>query len=1022
MSLFSSLPDEIILIIFSFINDYNDIKSIIGTSKKFKNLIECYHLVYFFPIDVEDSYFDGKYLLKLYGISDKGHNVLVNIHNYKPYFDILLDNVNSLSNIYKIYKYEKFEIVESLPLIGYNEKNLKFLCLYFENNQKRKQIIDLVRKNNFKTFSDDLTFHYRKVTRENFLNLTSWNEISGNYRHQYKCKDTEMDIYDIDINNIRLSKKQFDTDLITILTFDIETSSTRGLGHLPKPEYDEDEIFMIGMTLHYKNENIPIKKICICTQECESEEDWKLYVCGNQTKLILLFASIISKLKPNFIVGFHDSVYDWPFIIEKAKKLNIYKKFAEILLLRNFQLENQIQFYERKTEIKITANESIESTIFKIPGIICIDVRIALRKIFDRTERSSLKYFLEKMGLEEKIDLPPNKIWKYYQDSKNNVIIDGMNEYESKQIHKENIKLIAKYCINDAWSCQRLMVKQSIIDSYIEMARLSYISLYDSYAYGNGIRVKNLLGYYSIKKNILYSMISNNEKNDVKYPGAYVFDPQTGLNNKRPVSCLDLNSLYPSIIMTYNISPEKIIFKHDISKYKNRKDLHKIEFEFNNEKIEAWTVRHNNQQHKKGIYVILLEELFTQRLKLKKQLSELEKDSFEYNKLNLKQNAIKVYMNSFYGETGNRISPLFLVQLAGGVTSIGQKIIKSISKFIKEKKCDMVYGDTDSSFFTNDDKEYELIDLLYNNNEITKQQYWTEMVNKSIQVTENIKNEINEYLVQYSGSNYLKMGFDGVLFPSQFLDKKKYIGKLHTKNLKFENTEVEKQYWINSKPYVKGVDIVKKGQSGFFKNIGNQIVNNLLSIENENTNIQLIENIIKQNIIEADNIDIDNFTITATWKPMVQNLSVQNFIKRMKINGIQIPEIGERFDYVVTKGIKGKCKGDLMEFVETYQNNKEMKIDMRYYFKSIVSICSSFIVDELFEIGYKNRKKESEKYIEKIIDRVCENKSSDIKKYLSNPSIKEKSLVVLKKYNNNNINNLKQPKINSFFKTIINTN
>ncbi len=150
-------------------------------------------------------------------------------------------------------------------------------------------------------------------------------------------------------------------------------------------------------------------------------------------------------------------------------------------------MENQIQFYERKTEIKITANESIESTIFKIPGIICIDVRIALRKIFDRTERSSLKYFLEKMGLEEKIDLPPNKIWKYYQDSKNNVIIDGMNEYESKQIHKENIKLIAKYCINDAWSCQRLMVKQSIIDSYIEMARLSYISLYDSYAYGNGI-------------------------------------------------------------------------------------------------------------------------------------------------------------------------------------------------------------------------------------------------------------------------------------------------------------------------------------------------------------------------------------------------------------------------------------------------------------------------------------------------------------------------------------------------------
>ncbi|CAG8851467.1 14918_t:CDS:1, partial [Racocetra persica] len=100
-----------------------------------------------------------------------------------------------------------------------------------------------------------------------------------------------------------------------------------------------------------------------------------------------------------------------------------------------------------------------------------------------------------------------------------------------------------------------------------------------------------------------------------KYPGAYVFPPKKGIETKRPVTGLDFASLYPSLIMAYNSSPEKIILNKgeaDIVQ-KNENNLHKIEFLFNNRTLHAWSVRHDNCPEKKGLYSIVLEDLFNKR-------------------------------------------------------------------------------------------------------------------------------------------------------------------------------------------------------------------------------------------------------------------------------------------------------------------------------------------------------------------------------------------------------------------------
>ena len=93
---------------------------------------------------------------------------------------------------------------------------------------------------------------------------------------------------------------------------------------------------------------------------------------------------------------------------------------------------------------------------------------------------------------------------------------------------------------------------------------------------------------------------------------------------------------------------------------------------------------------------------------------EYDSTCFDYNSLNSKQKAIKLYMNSFYGVTGQSDSPFYILELAGGVTSAGQENIKLIAEFVKKKGFGIKYGDTDSLYLTCLDFYYEKCDLVYN--------------------------------------------------------------------------------------------------------------------------------------------------------------------------------------------------------------------------------------------------------------------------------------------------------------------
>src|SRR5256884_3878644 len=160
------------------------------------------------------------------------------------------------------------------------------------------------------------------------------------------------------------------------------------------------------------------------------------------------------------------------------------------------------------------------------------------------------------------------------------------------------------------------MVKHNAINKYREVASVAFLSLFDAHYFVGGMKVCNLLSASAWQRGILTSMISSQQTETGKFPGAYVFPPVKGLENRHPVTGLDFVSLYPSLIMTYNLSPDKIILSRKCAEQSGKK-LYKISFKFKNRNIFAWSIQYNIPEEK-GLYTNVLEYLSGKRNEVKK--------------------------------------------------------------------------------------------------------------------------------------------------------------------------------------------------------------------------------------------------------------------------------------------------------------------------------------------------------------------------------------------------------------------
>jgi len=369
--------------------------------------------------------------------------------------------------------------------------------------------------------------------------------------------------------------------------------------------------------------------------------------------------------------------------------------------------------------------------------------------------------------------------------------------------------VIAKYCIQDCNLVHHLMRKIDVVTGYVEMANICSVPMSFLVMRGQGIKLTSYMAKKCQEKETLMPVRDKPEGDD-GYEGAIVLDPKTDLYDK-PVACVDYSSLYPSSMISENISHDSKVWtkEYDLAgelvKTEGEKDdqgrfvydnlydegYRYVDIEYDTYKYVRKTpkatalkvkcgtkvCRYAQFPEGKGILPSILEELLAER-KATRKLIPKQKDEFMKNVLDKRQLGIKVTANSLYGITGARTSTFYEKDVAASTTATGRKLLLYGKDVIEEvygdKVCDTklgrvmtnaeyVYGDTDSVFFTFNLKELD-------GTPITGK--------RALEMTIELAKEAGGLATQFLKPPH-DLEYEKTFLPFALLSKKRYVGMLY---------------------------------------------------------------------------------------------------------------------------------------------------------------------------------------------------------------------------------------------------
>jgi hypothetical protein len=347
-------------------SNYLNTQDINITHNKIKNKKK----ILILPNDISESLIFEKYKLIFHGILPCGTKVTLIINKIYPYVDIDYneniseeENINHIKSLFKnerllkmlkgkIPDYNNIELKHGKKFMYFNEKESKFIRIYFNKLYHRICFIRLLVKLNIPSYNNDLNNYYRVVSRSFKIFLSSWNVIN-NYTIERNSKYKSEYVLSADINDIKpytdnMYDKYFsdvNIDLIRkdkciSMAFDIEQYSSKfdplrpDIVIMPSGKIKEDEIFNIGFTYQFINEKDSFLNIALLTKEANEHEDYFTIMCSNEKVLLNVFSYINSILQPDYIMEFNGSEFDWISIYDKC----IYYKNIE-LFCENFSIK-----------------------------------------------------------------------------------------------------------------------------------------------------------------------------------------------------------------------------------------------------------------------------------------------------------------------------------------------------------------------------------------------------------------------------------------------------------------------------------------------------------------------------------------------------------------------------------------------------------------------------------------------------------------------------------------------------------
>jgi DNA polymerase elongation subunit (family B) len=478
---------------------------------------------------------------------------------------------------------------------------------------------------------------------------------------------------------------------LSIAVIDIEVGSENGF---PDPYLANEPITAI--CIKYLNGQTVVFGCGDYDKNLDKENDTTnvTYVkCEDEYNLCKKFLRFWEENCPDVISGWNIKFFDIPYLINR---------FNKILGEDNTKKLSPWNYISSRKAIM----NNQELTAYELVGVSTLDY-IELYRWYAPGGKSQESYRLDAIA---QVELGEGKI--------------SYDEYDNLHaLYRLNHQKFIEYNIKDVVLIFKLENKLKLIELGLTLAYDTKTNFEDIFAQ---TRMWDALIYnYLLQKNIIVPPKEEKHKSSA-FEGAYVKVPQVGLHNY--VASFDLNSLYPHLMMQYNISPETLVEASDYTPEMREVIMRGVtvdkllEKEVDTSKLTNVTLTPNGQffrTDKQGFLPKMLEEMYVDRSKFKKMMIQAKKDyevETDPNKKKELKNKIarydnlqlakKVSLNSAYGALGSQYFRFYDLRMALGVTTAGQFSIRWIEKklnnylnnLLKTNEDYVIASDTDSIY------------------------------------------------------------------------------------------------------------------------------------------------------------------------------------------------------------------------------------------------------------------------------------------------------------------------------------
>ncbi len=798
--------------------------------------------------------------------------------------------------------------------------------------------------------------------------------------------------YDIKINKLNTSMKIFP---------EVEGDKVTFIGSTFMKYGDKEPYLNHCVVLNSCDKNILENSII---QECSTERE-----------LLLAWKNIINKENPDIIIGYNIFGFDYDFIFKRSLETNCYHDFLQLsrnngeycytsdyetgeLKIEESKIviasgEHNLKFIKMNGRIQIDlynyfrrdftfpsykldyvaskfiSDDVTSQKIIKVGEKVFTDVytnnmtglSIGSFVNFEESSHSTeyykdgTKFKITKINTDkkcfriegrEKLNLNKNVKWGLAKDD-----VTPQDIFKLTNGSSSDRAVIAKYCIQDCNLVQYLMNKIDVITGYIEMAKICSVPINFLVMRGQGIKLTSFIAKKCREKNTLMPVIQKKE-NDDGYEGAMVLDPKCNLYLEDPIACVDYASLYPSSMISENLSHDSKVWTKEFNIegnliYEEGEQNDKGEFIYDNlpnykyiditydvykyrrpgpnkaaiktktgTKICRWAQFPNG----KAIMPSILEELLAAR-KATRKLIKTESDQFMQNILDKRQLSYKLTANSLYGQCGAKTSTFYEKDVAASTTATGRMLL-NYAKYIIEDvygnavcetknygpvktNAEYIYGDTDSVFFT-----FNLKDI--HTNELIKGK-------KALEITIELAQEAGSL-----ASKFLKhphdLEYEKTFMPFCLLSKKRYVGMLY-------------EHDVNKcKQKSMGIVLKRRDNAPIVKDVYGGIIDILMTEQNIQHAIKFLKTCLTD--IQEEKYPIDKLIISKSLRSNYKNpLQIAHKVladRMAERDPGNKPSSGDRIPFAYIKKSNSKLQGDKIE-TPSFINENNLEIDYEFY-------------------------------------------------------------------------------------------